>query len=63
MTPERYQQLKALYRAALEQPEGERATFLIDACSGDEVSVSNLRILPPNRGFGNVAWRPASVLR
>jgi Tol biopolymer transport system component len=36
MTAERYQQLKALYHAALERPANERTAFLIDACAEDE---------------------------
>ena len=36
MTPERWEQVGALYRAALENAPGERATFLKSACSGDE---------------------------
>jgi serine/threonine protein kinase/Tol biopolymer transport system component len=36
MTPERYQQVGQLYRAALEVESDQRATFLAEACDGDE---------------------------
>lgn len=36
MTPERFQQIKGIYRAALCQPEEARAPFISDACGGDE---------------------------
>ena len=35
MTPERWEQVGALYRAALERAPGERADFLARACAGD----------------------------
>jgi non-specific serine/threonine protein kinase/serine/threonine-protein kinase len=36
MTPERWQQVKAVFQAALERAAGERASFLDAACAGDE---------------------------
>ena len=36
MDPDRWQQVEELYHAALEREEGERATFLEQACAGDE---------------------------
>jgi serine/threonine protein kinase len=36
MTPERWQQIERLYRAALEHAESERAAFLAGACGEDE---------------------------
>jgi serine/threonine protein kinase/Tol biopolymer transport system component len=36
MTPERFQQIKGIYRAALCRPEDARALFVSDACGGDE---------------------------
>src|SRR5262245_52979606 len=36
MTPDRYQQVGQLYRAALEVESDQRAAFLAHACSGDE---------------------------
>jgi serine/threonine-protein kinase len=36
MTPERWQQVEALYHAALARAAGQRAAFLSDACGGDE---------------------------
>jgi serine/threonine-protein kinase len=35
-TSERWQRVEALYHSALQQPPGERATFLRDACGDDE---------------------------
>jgi serine/threonine protein kinase/tetratricopeptide (TPR) repeat protein len=35
MTPERYQQIKNLFHAALEREPGQRAAFLDQACAGD----------------------------
>ena len=36
MTPERWQQVKELFRSALEQKTEERAAFLERACAGDD---------------------------
>jgi tetratricopeptide (TPR) repeat protein len=36
MSPERWERIKELIEAALERPEPERASFLDEACSGDE---------------------------
>ena len=36
MTPEQWQQVALLHRAALQREEGQRAAFLHDACAGDE---------------------------
>ncbi len=36
MSIDRQQQIKELYNAALEHAEGERASFLAEACAGDE---------------------------
>lgn len=36
MTPERWQQIKAVFNSALERPDGERSSFLEEACAGDE---------------------------
>ena len=36
MTPEHWEQVALLHRAALEHEEGQRAAFLHDACAGDE---------------------------
>jgi len=35
MEPERWQKVEAIYHAALEREEGERAAFLEEACAGD----------------------------
>src|SRR3982750_3024107 len=37
ITPERWQQIKQLFHAALEREKAERAAFLDEACSGDDV--------------------------
>src|SRR2546426_2507583 len=36
MTPERYQQIDQIFQAALEREPAKRASFLDEACSGDE---------------------------
>jgi Tol biopolymer transport system component len=36
MTPEHWEQVALLHRAALQRGEGQRAAFLHDACAGDE---------------------------
>ena len=36
MDPDRWQQVEEFYHAALEREESERATFLEQACGGDE---------------------------
>lgn len=36
MTPERWQRIEDLFRAAVERPETERESFLAEACGGDE---------------------------
>src|SRR5713101_6828608 len=37
MTPEHWEQVTLLHRAALQHEDGQRAAFLHDACAGDEV--------------------------
>jgi len=36
MTPERWQQVKELFRSALEQTVEERSAYLERACAGDD---------------------------
>jgi hypothetical protein len=36
MTPERWQQIKAVFNSALERAADERSSFLDEACAGDE---------------------------
>jgi serine/threonine-protein kinase len=36
MTPERWQEIEAVLQEALDRPPLERASFLDDACAGDE---------------------------
>ena len=36
MTPERWQQVKGIFQAAVERPPSERSAFLADECKGDE---------------------------
>lgn len=36
MTPEHWEQVALLHRAALQYEESRRAAFLRDACAGDE---------------------------
>ena len=37
MTPERWQQVKQIFQAALERAPGERSDFLASACGGDNL--------------------------
>ncbi len=37
MTPERWRQVEQIYHSTLEREEGQRASFLKEACAGDEV--------------------------
>ena len=37
MTPERWQQIEKLYHSTLEREDSQRASFLKEACAGDEV--------------------------
>jgi len=36
MNPERWKEVEAIYHAALERPEADRAAFLREACRGDQ---------------------------
>ena len=45
MTPERWQQIKALLESALERNPGERNAFLNDACAGDTALRSEVEAL------------------
>ena len=36
MTPERWRQIEQIYHSALEREESQRASFLKEACAGDE---------------------------
>ena len=45
MTPARWQQLRALYNAALEMPEAERKAWLQGACPDPEVREELLSLL------------------
>ena len=57
MTPERWRQLEEMYHAALARPADQRATFLAEACVGDEglrQEVESLLAQPaPADGFLN----------
>jgi hypothetical protein len=50
LSPERQQQLKELYNAALERAAGDRPSFLEEVCAGDEDLRGELETL-----FGNQA--------
>ena len=45
MTPERWQRVEALYHAAAELPEGERATFLQKSCGTDALLQTEIESL------------------
>ena len=59
MDPARWRRIEELYHAALEQPSGERAAFLVARCAGDE----DLRrevdsLLAQGHGDGGILNRP-----
>lgn len=45
MTPERWQQVKAIFNSALQYPPQERSSFLTEACSGDDILRSEVESL------------------
>jgi TolB-like protein len=45
MIPERWREIERLYHAALESPGDERATFLAEACAGDQVMKQEVEAL------------------
>jgi len=45
MTPEHWQRIEQLYHLAFEQPPDERASWLIEACVGDERLRSEIETL------------------
>jgi len=71
MTPERWQQIKSIYQAALDHPPGERAAYLDAACAGDadlRGEVESLLALAPQAeefierpAFGDLDELPADV--
>ena len=44
MTPERWQQVSGIVRAALERAPGERSAFLEQACAGDESLLAEVKL-------------------
>ena len=60
MTPERYQQIGALYHAALDIEAGERAAFLERECSGDETLRREVEsLIASHEQSGNFIATPA----
>ena len=45
MTPERWQQVKAIFNSAIQYSAGERSSFLSQACSGDDYLRSEVESL------------------
>ena len=64
MTPERWQQLEALYDAAVDLSPPERAHFLDEQCRGDEVLLRELTAMFRDTGSGisDLVGRAAAVL-
>jgi len=62
MNPERWQEVEAIYHAALERPEGERAAFLRETCRGDQELLREVESLLRYDSMGaNLPDRPAAM--
>ncbi|MDQ6708008.1 MAG: serine/threonine protein kinase, partial [Acidobacteriota bacterium] len=63
MTPERWERIKELFEAALEQPPARRGEFLAGACTGDASMHAEVRRLLEHHEdrkefMGNAPWLP-----
>ena len=63
MTPERWKQTEELYHAARNQPVGERAAFLAEACPDDEALRLDIESLlnEPMSADGLEKFSPGSI--
>ena len=60
MTPERFQQIRNLFEAALERDANERASFLAEACQDDqELHDEVCRLLAAREATRTLAYNPA----
>ena len=59
MTPERWQQVKAIFHSALEHEPAESSAFLASACSGDESLRREVESLLGHEQDGNFIDSPA----
>ncbi len=59
MTRERWEQLKPLFHAALEQPPGRRAAWLREACPDDTLRAEALALLTAHDSAGGFLETPA----
>src|SRR5215212_6057516 len=60
MTPERYQQIGEMYHAALELAPTDRATFLAQACAGDDALLREVEsLIASNEQAGEFIRSPA----
>ena len=63
MTPERWQQVKAIFNSAINYRPEERAQFISDACSGDDVLRSEVEsLIASHEQSGNFIDEPAFKL-
>jgi formylglycine-generating enzyme required for sulfatase activity/dienelactone hydrolase/predicted Ser/Thr protein kinase len=60
--PERWREVEAIYHAALERPEGDRAKFLREACRGDQELLGEVESLLRYDSKGaNLPERPGAM--
>jgi len=59
VNPERWQQLKRLFEAALDKDASSRAAFLDDACRSDQSLRREVQVLLDSYGDGNFLEKPA----
>src|SRR5215510_10694518 len=56
MTPERYRQVGHIYRAAIELPTEQRATFISTACAGDDDLRHDVELLLAHQSDAGGGW-------
>jgi hypothetical protein len=61
MTPERWERLKPLFHAALEQPPGRRAAWLEQACPDEALRAEVLALLRSHDSAGDFLETPAAI--
>src|SRR5215467_5250799 len=63
LPPEKWEEVKALFEAALEHSPQERATFLGEVCGGDTVVLENVkRLLAEHDEMGEFLERPVITI-
>lgn len=59
MTPDRWERVKELFEAALDQPSEERLQYLTDTCTDDDLRAEVSRLLAGAKDAGTFLNRPA----